>query len=64
MAFPTTPQEFRDQGYMFKANGTCKACGAFVHWIQTPRKKMMPINRDLTPHWNNCPQADKFRKGK
>lgn len=62
MAFPKTAQEYRDQGYKWLNNGTCKACGAFIHWVQTPKNKKIPLNRDLTPHWSNCPKAEQFRK--
>jgi len=62
MAFPTTPQEFRDQGYKHLGNGKCKACQAPIYWVETPKGKKIPLNKDLTAHWTSCPKADQFRK--
>jgi hypothetical protein len=62
MPFPTTPQEFRDQGYKHLGNGSCKGCAGFIYWVQTPRGKKIPLNKDLTVHWENCPKAKEFRR--
>lgn len=40
----------------------CRAgCGAKIHFVQTPRGKKMPCDKDGTPHWTTCPNAEDFR---
>lgn len=57
--------------------GKCKKCHAPLYWIQTPKKKWMPVDRKkrmvidddgtthfgYDPHWATCPNAEDFKKG-
>jgi len=69
MGFPKTTDEMKAAGYVFEDESFCKACGASIERMSTPRGKKLPI--DLTtrgsdtavPHWSTCPNADDFRKG-
>jgi len=40
----------------------CKSCKAEVWWIRTFNGRMMPVNRDGTSHFANCPQANQWRE--
>lgn len=65
MAFPTTMDELREQGYKFESDSECKSCGAAIEWWKTPRGKMMPCDHGTaTPHWSTCPNADQHRTPK
>jgi hypothetical protein len=65
MAFPTSLDEMRQQGYKFEGDGECKGCGDPIEWWTTPRGKKMPCNHGTaTPHWTTCTEADSFRGDK
>ena len=36
-------------------------CDKHIYWIKTERGASMPVEVDGTPHWGNCPEADRFR---
>jgi len=62
MAFPTTIEELKEQGYKFDGDGQCKGCGAAIEWWTTPRQKKMPTDHGTaTPHWSTCPNRDDFK---
>jgi hypothetical protein len=50
------------EGYRPDNTGRCRSCGAPVLWVITAAGKKMPLNRDGTSHFANCPEADKWRK--
>ncbi len=40
----------------------CLGCDTHIYWLKTAKDGMsMPVNVDGTPHWGNCPEADRFR---
>lgn len=62
MAFPTTVEEMKEQGYKFSGEGKCRSCGADIEWWETPRDKKMPTNHGTAePHWTTCPSANEHR---
>ena len=41
----------------------CKGCGAAIWWIESVTTgKKMPVNKDGTSHFSNCPKAVEFRR--
>ena len=42
----------------------CRSCNAEIAWATTPAGRRMPLNRDGTSHFANCPEADTWRKRK
>ncbi len=40
---------------------TCRGCGKSIYWIETERKKRMPVDPDGTSHFATCRYAAKFR---
>ncbi len=43
-------------------SSACRSCGATVFWIETHRAKWMPVDRDGTSHFANCPHAAQHRR--
>lgn len=63
MAYPTTIEEMKQQGYKFSGEGECRSCGADIEWWETPRGKKMPTNHGTAePHWSTCPSANQHRE--
>lgn len=54
MTYPTT-------GLTFKP---CRDCRTPIAFTKTDKGKLMPVERDGTPHWGSCTNAKRFRKGK
>ena len=66
MAFPKTEQELAAAGYVYKKTEPCKGptCDAIIAWYLSPTGKWCPlVEGTLEPHFANCPDADKFRRG-
>ena len=42
--------------------GTCNGCGETIYWFKTRKGKNMPVNPDLSVHWETCPAASSFRR--
>ena len=40
----------------------CRGCGKHIYWIETARRKKMPVDPDGTPHFATCSHAFEFRK--
>jgi len=68
MPLPTNVEELEALGFVRNKDRIeqtrCrgKDCRAEITWWITPRKKQMPFNADMTPHWATCPNADDFRR--
>jgi uncharacterized protein with PIN domain len=44
---------------------SCKACGAAIRFVHHPRtKKSVPYTAEGQNHFIDCPDRDRFRKGK
>jgi hypothetical protein len=44
----------------------CSGCGAGIQWATTRKGKKMPVHMvggKWVCHFDDCPQADRFRKG-
>lgn len=50
------------------ADSQCSACQAPIIWVETPRGKRMPVDRDQLPdgyrvsHFSTCPAAPLYRR--
>jgi hypothetical protein len=66
MSFPRKHEDLIAAGYLYRGQGTCRACQAVVLWYRNSKtSKMMPVDY-LTrePHWSICPGAKDFRSKK
>lgn len=68
MSFPTTVEEMEERNYKRLNDGRCNldkgGCGAELTWWETPNGKKIPMDEGTAnPHWESCPNSDKFRGG-
>ena len=42
----------------------CKACGVELYFVRHANGKLTPYTVDGINHFANCPEAQRFRKGK
>lgn len=42
--------------------GVCRSCGAAIFWVRSRGGKPMPLNRDGSSHFADCPNAEAHRK--
>ena len=47
-----------------KPGRPCEACGKMLYFVRTAAGKPMPVEADGTPHWGNCTDAERFKKGR
>ena len=72
---PDNSNDLRALGYEYVNDSNCRGCGARIEWWITPRGKRIPMEPKIVgsitagdrreivePHWQNCPNADDFRK--
>ena len=67
MPLPRNEQDLTNLGYIREETVTCLShmCGQKIVFFRTPRGKRIPLDADtLQPHWETCPDADKFRGAK
>ena len=65
MALPKTVEDMETAGYTHLNDTTCRSelCGVDISWYRTPLGKKIPMDKgSATPHWETCPDADRFRK--
>ena len=49
-------------GWRFENLGQCRTCSTPVAWCWTPAGNRAPVEKDGTPHFARCPQADQHRR--
>jgi len=47
-----------------KPGRPCEACGKMLYFVRTAAGKQMPVEADGTPHWGNCTNTERFKKGR
>ncbi len=51
---------------LFKVMGIerkeCKACGAAIYFVASPKGKRIPYTEDGVSHFADCPHANNFRR--
>lgn len=67
MVFPRTVEEMKEAGYQHTGSAPCNggSCQAMMDWYKTPKGKNIPMDEGTaTPHWETCPDRQKFKRGK
>lgn len=68
--WPKTKAELEAEGYSYERSHTCrgKDCKRTIEFWRSKNNKLVPLTRaDIglyQPHWQDCPNADDFRKAK
>lgn len=75
MPIPDTIEGLKKAGYRFKSRADCRGCDMSIEWWVTPKGRNMPfsvvyerVSEKFTimrrrPHWGDCRNAAKFRRG-
>ena len=50
------------EGWRFENLGQCRTCYTDVAWCWTKAGNRAPVEKDGTPHFARCPQADQHRR--